>query len=232
MKKNKIEFMGILIVFIVGIVFLTVGIFILCGAFSIDEEDRVYTTATITDIETSYEADGDSSHEVYVEYQVNGKIYKSELNSYVSSYREGKEIEVYYDKNNPSKVQAEDSSKILEIIFILLGGICTVIGGGMLFAKFKKIAVNKNLKLNGERIDAEYVETIVNTSYTVNNRHPYRIICKWKNPNTGLEETFKSENVWENPEYIIESRGIKKIAVYIEPQNPKKYFMDVDTLFE
>ena len=40
-----------------------------------------------------------------------------EIDTYVSSYRVGKEIEVIYDKNDPERVQAKDGEKIFTLIF-------------------------------------------------------------------------------------------------------------------
>lgn len=42
----------------------------------------------------------------------------------------------------------------------------------------------------------DYVETIVNSSYRVNGRHPYRIICEWNNPLDSKKYIFKSKNIW------------------------------------
>lgn len=227
MQKNKTEFLGVIVFLSVGIIFLVVGLLLQFGVFSIDEEDRIYTTATITRIDTYHDSDGDTSHKVYVEYQVDDNLLESKLNTYVSSYYEGKEIDVYYDKNNPSRVQT-DGANFLGIIFIVLGGILAIFGAFMLFVRFNGDSKARKLKLNGERVDAEYVETIVNTYYTVNGRNPYQVICKWKDPSTGDEITFKSKNLWEDPEYIIQKQNIKVIPVYIDSSNHKKYFVDVE----
>ncbi len=43
---------------------------------------------------------------------------------------------------------------------------------------------------------------------------------------------FKSRNIWSNPEDIIEEKNIKQFPVYIDKNNKKKYFVDIDILTE
>lgn len=82
----------------------------------------------------------------------------------------------------------------------------------------------------GKLIYADYDETIINTSYSINRRHPYKIICEWINPVDNEEYMFKSRNIWINPEDIIEERNIKQFPVYIDKNNKKKYVVDIDIL--
>lgn len=42
--------------------------------------------------------------------------------------------------------------------------------------------------------------------------------------------TFKSLNLWNNPESIIEEKNIKVLPVYINMNNKKQYYVDVDSL--
>ena len=87
----------------------------------------------------------------------------------------------------------------------------------------------KKLKENGELIYANYVETVLNTSYRVNGKCPYNIICEWNNPLDNNKYIFKSKNIWINPENIIEEKNIKQFPVYID-NNKKKYTIDIESL--
>lgn len=53
------------------------------------------------------------------------------------------------------------------------------------------------------------------------NRHPFVIIC-YARDNNGEERTFKSKNIWFNPERIIERNHIDILPVYIAHKNPKR----------
>ena len=62
------------------------------------------------------------------------------------------------------------------------GLIFVMIGGSGILVKIQKKRFEKKLKETGEIIYANYIETVVNTSYRVNGKHPYNIICEWNNP--------------------------------------------------
>ena len=162
--------------------------------------------------------------------QGDGRTYESELNGYSSSFYEGKKINIYYDKNNPNKI----GMKSLDFIFLMFPGFGLIflsIGGTGLLLKNRNKKLEKSLKENGDVIYADYVETIVNSSYRVNGRHPYRIICEWNNPLDSKKYIFKSKNIWINPENTIIERNIKQFPVYINRNDIKKYFVDID-IFE
>jgi len=38
---------------------------------------------------------------------------------------------------------------------------------------------------------------------------------------------FTSDNIWFDPEPIIHEKGITSLPVYIDPENPKNYFVSV-----
>ena len=229
MSGNRVENLAWLIFTIVGTVFVAIG-FILFGSV-FNYNNKIETTGIITEIWSSRDSDNNRNHKVYVSYVAEGNEYESTLNGYSSSFYEGKKIEIYYDKDNPNKI----GMKSLDLLFLILPGIgliFLVIGGTGIFIKINRRNLGKRLKENGELIYADYVETIINISYSVNGRHPYKIICEWTNPLDGEEYTFKSKNIWSNPEDIIEERNIKQFPVYIDKNNKKKYFVNIDILTE
>ena len=78
----------------------------------------------------------------------------------------------------------------------------------------------------GEKIYADFIEVTQNFHYSVNNRHPYNVICRWQNPADGQTYTFKSENLWDYPQYLTAIQ----IPVYLDIFNIKKYYMDLSEL--
>lgn len=122
----------------------------------------------------------------------------------------------------------------MDFIFFMFPGIGLIflsIGGTGLLLKNRNKKLEKSLKENGDVIYADYVETIVNSSYRVNGRHPYRIICEWNNPLDSKKYIFKSKNIWINPENTIIERNIKQFPVHINRNDIKKYVVDID-IFE
>ena len=229
MKENKVENLIWIIFAIIGAILVVIG-FILFGSV-FNYNNKIETTGIITEIWSSRDSDNNRNHKVYVSYVAEGNEYESTLNGYSSSFYEGKEIEIYYDKDNPNKIGV----KSLDLLFLILPGIgliFLVIGGTGILIKINRRNLEKRLKENGELIYADYVETIINTSYRVNGRYPYKIICEWTNPVDSEEYMFKSRNIWSNPEDIIEEKNIKQFPVYIDKNNKKKYFVDIDILTE
>lgn len=228
MSGNKVENLAWIIFTIVGTVFVAIGIILFGSVF--DYTNKIETTGIITRISLSGSSENDSN-KVYVSYVAEGNEYESTLSGYSSSFYEGKEIEIYYDKDNPNKIGMK-SLDLLFLIFPGLGLISLIIGVTGISAKARGKKSERRLKENGELIYADYVETIINTSYSVNGRYPYKIICEWTNPVDSEEYMFKSRNIWTNPEDIIEEKNIKQFPVYIDKNNKKKYLVDIDILTE
>jgi len=229
MKLNKVENLIWIIFASVGTIFVLIGVVICMSIF--DYDNKIDTTGTITKISSYRDTDGDRNYVVYVSYSVNGREYEAKLNSYSSSFYEGKEIEIYYDKGNPNKIGV----KSLDLIFLIFPGIgliFAIIGWTGIVVKIRGKKLEKELKEKGEPIYANYVETVINTSYRVNGIHPYNIICEWNNPMDNKKYIFKSKNIWINPESIIEEKNIKQFPVYLSEKNKKKYVIDIDNLTE
>lgn len=229
MKENKIENLLWIMCATIGALFVIIGLAV-CGS-TFNYKDKVDITGTITEISSYKDNDKNKKYEVYVSYFVEGKEYKSKLNGFSSSFYEGKEINIYYDKDNPNKISAK-SLDLLVLIFPGIGMIFLIIGTTGILVKIKKGKEEKSLRENGEIIYANYVETVRNTSYTVNRKYPYNIICEWNNPLDNKNYIFKSKNIWINPEKTIEEREIRQFPIYINRDNMKKYIIDIDSLTE
>lgn len=211
-----------------GGIFLAVGIVICMTTFD-PNNVKIDTTAVITEITTRRDSDGDTHYDVFVEYDVDGKRYESELNFYSSGYYEGKAIDIYYLEKNPNEVGTH-SGDYMVFMFPAFGLLFFSIGIGIVISNIAKKINNKKLKENGTCVYATYTETVYNTSYTVNGRSPYYIVCSWTNPSDGKMYMFKSNNVWFNPEPLIRQSNVTTFPVYIDETNPKKYFLDVDAI--
>ena len=122
--------------------------------------------------------------------------------------------------------------KSLDLLFLLfpgIGSILLIIGITGIFLKINKRKLEQKLKTTGQLIYADYIETVLNTSYHINGRCPYNIICEWNNPLDNKKYIFKSKNIWLDPEKIIAEKNIKQFPVYLA-NNKKKYTIDIDIL--
>ena len=83
-----------IIIMIVGLVVFLIGAALSVKMLIVDRMNKETTTATITKI---------TNNSTSVEYSVKNRIYRRTYSVYNSSYREGKEVKIYYSKSNPSK---------------------------------------------------------------------------------------------------------------------------------
>lgn len=219
---------------LIAIIFSIVGAGLIIGGifFAVStanfKTNALETTAKVISVSKHTDSDGNTSYTVYVSYTVDGTMYNNNYStsSYIS---EGSTIKVYYDKTNPSNMKTTTSSSV-GIFMTLFGVVFGGIGFGLLFNKINKISGKKKLMETGERILAEFNEVTINFSYSVNNRHPYIIICKGRDGISGENRIFKSENIWYNPEPIIQERNIKTFPVYIDTNNPKRYYLSLEEI--
>lgn len=231
MKKKSNQNMAVKITmtifFIIGAIFFAVGIAMCISTFT---SEKVETTGIISEIET-YRSGDEYRHKVYIEYEVDGKVYNSLLNNYMSNYYEGKEIDIYYNPDFPEKIGTR-AGDTLVFIFPTLGLIFMMVGLIYFFIIIAKKNKTKKLKATGHLIHAKYQEIVINTSYSVNGRHPYNIICEWDNLDDNKKYIFKSDNIWFNPEVIISQKNIKTFPVYINLEKISEYYVDIDELEE
>jgi len=223
--EKTVDFIWIMFVCIGGI-FLIIGLIVVGNIFNYENTSE--TTAIITEISSH----GSKDHEVYVSYAVGGREYESRLNRYSSDFYEGKKIDIYYDRDDPQKI----GMKSLDLLFLMFPGfglVFLIIGGTGIAVRVCRKKTEKKLRENGNLIYANYVETVLNGRYTVNRtQHPYNVICEWNNPEDGKKYRLKSKNIWVNPERMINEKNIKTFSVYMDPENKKRYFIDVDFLTE
>lgn len=228
MKEKVGISIGAVIVYIMGISFLVISIGMLIYS-SHFKEKALECTAVISTIETRTDSDGDTNHTVYVKYWINDIEYNEQLGLYYSGMSEGDEIPIYYNPDKPSQIMAESSS-IIWYISLVMGLIFFAAAIFVTFKRWQKKKLHRMLLENGKKIYAEICEINQNTTYAVNGQNPYVIICSWSDPSTGLFHFFKSENLWFNPAPIINSKKIKMLPVYIDPENQSKYLVYLDEI--
>ncbi len=151
MKENKLENLIWIIFASIGVIFVIIGLVVFGNIFNY--ANKVDTIGIITEISSYRSTNNNRNHDVYVSYTVEGEKYESRLNGYFSSFYEGKEINIYYDKDNPNKIGMK-SLDLLFLIFPGIGLIFLIIGGTGILIKINKRKLEKKLKENGELIYA------------------------------------------------------------------------------
>lgn len=116
MKEYKKETLMWLIFAIIGAVFAITGFAEIGNIYNYT--NTIETTGIITEVSTYRDSDNYYWYKVCVSYIAGGKEYVSRLNCYSSSFYTGKEIKIYYDKDEPSKI----GMKSLDLLFLAYPG--------------------------------------------------------------------------------------------------------------
>lgn len=221
---------GFLVLF--GSIFLLVGLALVAVAVGLrmhqtPEENRVYTEAVITRIESYRDFDRDRQHRVFVSYSVDGQEYETELHYYRSGFREGRKITIYYDKEHPTFVSSDTRDRALPISLLLFGLLSAALGGIVVYMVTVVATRPARLMKKGTRINAVYAGVRCLTNVSINGRHPYVILARAYDPETMQEREFRSQMFMHDPEHAVEQANIQYLPVYLDPRHPKKYYMDV-----
>lgn len=214
----------------VGIVLSAAGIFLsMAGQRFRERAEEV--RAAITDISTYRDSDGDLRHDVLVEYTVGDRLYKGvELNYYSSSMREGQEITVLCDPDDPMHIQSEKGQIFLCVLLTGMGILFAAIGLIPIVAIRQRIVRQRKLRENGRRLYAAVEEIVQNTSFSVNGRHPYLIYCIYRDDYADKVYRFKSRNIWTDPTLAL--RPGDMIPIYVDERDYQCYYVDAESVLE
>ena len=105
-----------------------------CYLMFFETKGYVATTATIERIEEHWTGD-DTTYEVYVRYTADGSVYHGKSDVYSAGYREGKQIKIFYNPNNPEQIHGD--SQNMGIYLIILGPVLALIGTAYLKGKLE-----------------------------------------------------------------------------------------------
>lgn len=152
--------------------------------------------------------------------------FESSYSSNPPAYSEGEHVEVLYRRSDPrdARIVGFFSLYGAETIVGSLGSVFFLIGAGIMLAGILQARKDAYLRAHGTPIDTDFQGVEINTSLTVNGRHPFRVLTQWQNPATRELHVFESANLWFDPTRFITA---KKIRVFIERDNPRKYLVDL-----
>lgn len=226
---------------IARIVFPLVGAGLLVGAaFTYEKRasfiaEAVRGDGVVIDLESS--RSGSSSDRTYrpvvrfVTEDGERVEFTSSFGSNPPSYSRGDRVRVLYLPSRPRDAEIESFFALWGVTVILggIGAVFLVIGVAINIVVMRNARRKEYLRQHGQPIETEFTRVELNTSLTVNGSHPYRVLSQWQNPGTGKVHVFKSDNVWFDPTSYVTGRRIK---VFIERRDPRKYFVDLSFLPE
>ena len=227
MKKIKFPYSLFGIFGLVGLVMCIIGICIIVSGKRFEAVAQT-VTGTIAAIESYRDADGERHYRAYVDYAYQGRKYTDvRLNYYSSGMFEGDEIVLKIDPQNPRNVRAKNSYLVagvillgMGVVFLLVGIIPTIIG-------IRKATREKELRKNGKILYATVEQIGINEGYTVNGRHPFVIYCSYTDEFSGVIYRFKSNNIWTNPEPVLQEGS--EIRVFVDSSDYSQYYVDAES---
>ena len=225
-KNQFIEKILALIFGVLGVIFIIVAVLLASHSGRI-ARTYIKTTAEITGFDISRRNTDDRySRRTAIKYEVEGQSLEQLLNEYSSSMYEGKIIPVLV---NPEDYYDVRTSTLLYLPAIIFGVVAIPFLVVSIILIVVMVSRNKRFSRiyeEGKRITAEVTGGRINRNYSVNNRHPWRLECRYEDTFSGEEHVFKSGNVWFDPNQYIG----RPISVYILDGNFSNYYIDVDSL--
>lgn len=220
---------------VVGGVFLPIGLGLLAGASWMFNDDRNFAHAaiagngTVVELVYSTDSDGDTTSRPVVDFtDRDGKSHRftGKVGSNPPSFHEGERVAVLYNASSPGDARSDNfwDRHFGTALLGFMGTAFTLAGAGTLISLIRRRRVVADLQTSGQTLSAKFLETFVDTSTSVNGRHPYRVACQAVHPATGKLTRFDSERIWVDPTELI---GKQPIRVLVDFRKPKQYFVDI-----
>src|SRR6218665_1718264 len=155
--------------------------------------------------------------------------FTSSVSSNPPSYSVDETVEILYDPADPKEANINGFASLwlVPLILGILGTIFFLIGALSYLFGYLKNKRKQNLRETGKQVSAKFTQVQLNTSYTSNGRNPFQIYSQWQDPKTNELYVFKSDNIWFDPTEFVKTDTMR---VFIDPENPKKYVMDLSFL--
>jgi hypothetical protein len=216
------------------VIFLGVGILMLFGALVFWNKTRSFlarahqASGTVVELIEVRDNEGSSMWKPVVAFTANGRktTFTDSVSSRPAAYDVGEAVTVLY---LPGEAHIKGFSSLWLGTTILggLGVVFTGIGAGIVFGMRAGEKKKHYLLAYGNAIETEIQGVDRNTGVEVNGQNPWRISSQWLDPKTNLVRIFHSENLWFDPSSFMKR---KKVTVLVDPNNPKRYHMDISFL--
>ena len=115
---------------VVGLILIILGSVFLHNEMDRSKEERIYTTATIVEIESEFYhgSSTDVRYIVHVAHIYNNEIVYGTLDTVESGMYVGQELEVYFYEDDVHFLHKEGGEYVGEILMFVLGTVCIAVG--------------------------------------------------------------------------------------------------------
>lgn len=223
-------------------VFLLIGLGLLAGGgYAASRTVAFLGTAasvegTVVELVESVSRDSDGhrsrTYRPTVEFQLGSgetRTFTSSMGSSPPAYDVGERVTVLYDPQDPGDARLQGTFALWGVSLILggMGAIFGTVGATLIAVRRARRRREAELRLHGRRVRARFQSVERNGALEVNGTHPWRIVCQWQDPSTGLLHVFKSANLWFDPTPHVR---LQDLTVFVDPRDPRRYAVDVDFL--
>lgn len=225
------------VIAIIKYLFTLIGIAMLVGAFFLYRNTTAFLAEAakadglVVDLVRSQSSDSTTYRPVVRFMSSSGEEieFVSSTGSNPPSYSRGEKVEVLYLPAKPEKARINGFFSLwgATVILGVLGGVFSSVGIGIFLAGALTGRRDEYLRKHGTAIETQFQGVERNEAVTVNGRHPFRVATQWQNPATSEVHVFHSNNLWFDPSSYITDHPI---TVFIERNNPKKYYVDLSFL--
>lgn len=223
--NNKIlKLIGIIFGIVSAVMIVISAVAYLAISGKVEECDVV--PATITRIDSKIDqSSGSISSRAYVDYSYDGEKYiKVPLHEYISTMYEGKEIELYIDRDNPENISVKSIViYLLPMIFAGIGVIFLIIASAFMIIIHKRKKALMKLMDEGKKVYGEIQGGEMNRRVTYGGKHPYILRCVYYDDLSGQPIICTSDSVWTNPDELIG----QQIAIYVDRNDSSHYWVDI-----
>jgi hypothetical protein len=172
------------------------------------------------------------SYRPVVEFTAEGSQYRitGEVGNSSPTHEVGERVDVLYPRGQPKEAQIDSwleswfGTTFGLGFFAIFGGM----GLPMLFLSLRRRSDAEWARQFGMTVQTSFTEVMRDTRVKVNGRSPYRVVTQWQNPRDGKVYRFESDAMWMEPSKQLQGRG--QIAVKLDPDKPRRYWMDVSFL--
>jgi hypothetical protein len=221
-KRRVINTIMTLLGFILLIFTITLGVY-----DYLEEQKAITVNATIVSTETK-----GSSYTADVTYKVENETYEQKKVP-ISTKGElavGDTIPIKYDLNNPKRLINNNHLIILAVTGVL-AILLLITNAKTFFNTIKRNSRVKKLLKANVSVDAEIQEVYINNKGKKNGEYfPYRLRCKYVNPQTNAGYIYDSEDCYINLNQVISTYNSKTVKVYIDQAEAANYYVDLDSL--
>ena len=214
----------------IGGILLAVGLLLGGGAAWALIADRdavanaVAARGTVVALDASTDSEGDTTYRPVVTFRdARGTAHRftGSVGSYPAAYDRGEAVDVLYDPAAPGRATLDSFTErfLLPLILGIFALVLTGAGGGILGWRIARARTVGRLKRDGLRIPAKVLSCDLDTSLTVNGRHPYRVSAQAAHPATGKQASFRSEPMWVDLSGVLDG-GEVPVLVFADRAGP------------